>query len=170
MMYLSETFRGSAAGIKYIFLFILLITMLTFLISSAMALPADSIEVIAKHPESAANSIYQVKFSVSKPIPANAMFRVIFPLEFDLSDLLIAGSTTINGGFEIAVEKQVVVMKRSGLGKEVPANQSADLKFAIVRNPDKPADDYKILIEILDGGEKSIFKAEKNQKILPQIE
>lgn len=170
MMYLSETFRGSAAGIKYIFLFILLIMMLTFLISSAMALPADSIEVIAKHPESAANSIYQVKFSVSKPIPANAMFRVTFPPEFDLSDLLIAGSTTINGGFEIAVDKQVVVMKRSGLGKEVPANQSADLKFAIVRNPGKPADDYKILIEILDGGEKSIFKAEKNQKILPRIE
>jgi hypothetical protein len=98
------------------------------------------------------------------------MFRVTFPPEFDLSDLLIAGSTTINGGFEIAVDKQVIVMKRSGLGKELPANEDADLKFAIVRNPGKPADDYKILIEILDGGEKSIFKAEKNQKILPRIE
>jgi hypothetical protein len=170
MMYLSETFRGSETGFKSFLLLILMTTMLTFLMSSAMALPADSIEVIAKHPESAANSIYQVKFSVSKPIPASAMFRVTFPPEFDLSDLLIAGSTTINGGFEIAVEKQVVVMKRSGLGKELPANQTADLKFAIVKNPGKPADDYKILIEILDGAEKSIIRAEKNQKILPRIE
>jgi hypothetical protein len=170
MMYLSETSYWSKAGGKYIFLFILMTSMLTFLISSAMASPADSIEVIAKHPESAANSIYQVKFSVSKPVPSNAIFRVTFPQEFDLSDLLIAGSTTINGGFEISVDKQVVVMKRSGLGKELPANQTADLKFAIVKNPGTPADDYKILIEILDGAEKSIIRAEKNQKIFPRSE
>lgn len=165
-MYLSETFRWNKAWGNYIFLLNLIITMLAFLIQSAMALPADSVEVIAKHPESEASSIYVVKFAVAKPIPAKALFLVTFPPEFDLSDLLIAGSTTINGGFEVSVQKQVVIIKRSGLGKEVPANQKADLKFAIVKNPALPADDYKILVEILDGNESTIFKAEKSQKIL----
>lgn len=169
-MYLFETFRWNKAANKYVFLFILMISMLAVSIGPTMALPADSIEVVAKNPESTANSIYQLKFSISKPIPQNAMFRVTFPVEFDLSDLLIAGSATINGGFEIVVENKTVVMKRSGLGREIAANETADLKFAIVKNPGQPADDYTIVIEILDGEEKSIFKTEKKHKILPQVE
>ena len=61
-------------------------------------------------------------------------------------------------------------MKRSGLGKEIPANNKVDVKFAIVKNPDQPADNYKILIEILDNGELNILKRETSQKILPAKE
>jgi len=81
---------------------------------------------------------------------------------------MIAGSTTINGGFYLSVEKQVVIIKRSGLGREIPANEKVDVKFAIVKNPREPRDGYEIVVEILDETEKSIVKQEKLQKVLPQ--
>jgi len=166
-MYLYETFKKSNTRCNYFFLLILNLTLLSFTNNSAIAVPADTIEVIAKHPESGKSSIYQINFVISRPIPSKAVIRVTFPDEFDLSDLMIAGSTTINGGFELAVNKQVLTMKRSGLGREIPANERIDVKFAIVKNPKEPADNYKIVIEILDETEKSVVKQEKLHKIIP---
>ena len=61
-------------------------------------------------------------------------------------------------------------MKRSGLGKDIPVNEKVDVKFAIVKNPDQPADNYKIVIEILGNDEINILKRETSQKILPAKE
>ncbi|UCE07713.1 MAG: hypothetical protein JSW07_06695, partial [bacterium] len=132
-----------------------------------VAAPADTIQVVPKHAQSGKSSIYQINFVVSKPIPPKAIIRVTFPEEFDLSDLMIAGSTTINGGFDLTVDKQLVTMKRSGLGREIAANEKVNVKFAIVKNPKQSADNYKIMVEILDEEEKSILKEEKLQKIIP---
>lgn len=169
-MYLSETAKNTDTGGKYFLALMLLMGLIIFISNSLIAAPADTIAVIAKHPESSERSVYQVNFVVSKPIPAKAIIRVTFPDEFDLSDLMIAGSTTINGGFDMSVNKQVATIKRSGLGKEIPANARVDLKFAIVKNPDQPADNYKIVIEILDDSEKSLLRSETYQKILPAKE
>jgi len=164
-MYLSETHKKNETGGKYLFVIMLIIGLIISKSDSIMAVPADTIDVIAKHTEIAKSSVYQINFIVSKPIPVKAIIRVIFPDEFDLSDLMIAGSTTINGGFDLIVDKQVVTMKRSGLGREIPANEKVDVKFAIVKNPNQPADNYKIIVEILDNEEKSILKRETLQKI-----
>jgi len=163
-MYLSETNKNTG---KIIYALVIMVGIILLAGNSVMAVPADTVEVIARHPESGERSTYQINFEVSKPIPVNAIIRVIFPDEFDLSDLIIAGSTTINGGFDLSVNRQVVTMKRSGLGKEIPANAKADVKFAIIKNPDQPSDNYKIIIEILDAEEKSFIRSEKAHKILP---
>jgi hypothetical protein len=169
-MYLSETYKNTDTGSKVLLVLMLLMSILIFAGKSVIAAPADTIEVIARHPESGERSTYQINFKVSKQIPAKAVIRITFPDEFDLSDLIVAGSTTINGGFDLSVNKQVATIRRSGLGKEIPANTKVDIKFAIVKNPDQPADNYKIVIELLDVNEKSFLRSEKFQKILPAKE
>lgn len=169
-MYLYETYKNTVRGSRYAFLLAILAGLIPFAGNSVIALPADTVEVIARHPELGERSTYQINFQISKPIPAKAIIRVTFPDEFDLSDLIIVGSTTINGGFDLSVNKQVVTMKRSGLGREIPANEKVDVKFAIVKNPGQPSDNYKIVIEILDAAEKSFIRSEKFQKILPAKE
>ena len=163
-MYLSETNKNTGT-IVYTFVILLGLILLTG--NAVMALPADTVEVIARHPESGERSTYQITFQVSKPIPANAVLRITFPDEFDLSDLMIAGSITINGGFDLQVNNQVVTIKRSGLGREIPANEKVDVKFAIIKNPELPSDNYKIVVEILDAKENSFLRSEKFQKIIP---
>ncbi len=169
-MYLSETYKNTDTKGKYHFTLLLILILVPLANNSALATPADTIEVIARHPESGKSSIYQLNFVLSKSIPPKAIIRVTFPDEFDLSDLMIAGSTTINGGVDLNVEGQVVTMRRSGLGRKIPANEKVDVKFAIVKNPEQPAENYKIIIEILDNGEKTILTQEKLQKILPAQE
>lgn len=163
-MYLSETYKNIRT---IVYTLVILVGLIFFAGNSVMAFPADTVEVIARHPESGERSTYQINFVVSKPIPAKAIIRVTFPDDFDLSDLMIAGSTTINGGFDLSVNRSVVTMKRSGLGREILANEKVDVKFAIIKNPDQPSDNYKIVIEILDAEEKSFIKSERFQKILP---
>lgn len=169
-MYLNETLKSVMTGSKFLFLVTFLVSIISFANNSAEAMPLDTVQVVAKHPESGRGSAYQVNFEISKPIPPKATIRVLFPDEFDLSDLMIAGSTTINGGFDLQVNSQVLTMKRSGLGREIPANEKVDVKFAIIKNPKEPADNYKLVIEILDETEQTIVKREKLHKIIPSKE
>ncbi len=169
-MYLFKTYKKSLFQFSIILLLNFLFVFAIPASHLSAALPADTIEVIAKHPEISKSAIYQINFVVSKVIPSKAILRVLFPAGFDLSDLVIAGSTTINGGFILTVDGQVVTMKRSGLGREIPANEKVDIKFAIVKNPDQPADNYSITVEILSEDNKTIIKEEKKQKILPSKE
>ena len=165
-MYLSETYKKYNKN-SFLLLLIFLIGLIISASEWAAAAPADTVEVIAKNPEVNKSSIYQINFIVSKPISPRAIIRVTFPNEFDLSDLMIAGSTTINGGFVINVDQQVVTMRRSGLGREIPANEKVDIKFAIVKNPKQASDNYDIKVEILGEDGKSILKEDKKQKIIP---
>ncbi len=167
-MYLFETHENKLMGVSRGSVLIILLMLIIAPSTTSWASPSDSVAIVANHPEARSSSIYQVNFVIDKPIPAKAVFRIVFPASFDLSDLMIAGSSTINGGFTLQVEGQTVIIKRSGLGKPIPANQRADLKFAIVKNPPSPADDYEILVELLDEEEKPILKTSTKQKIIPE--
>ena len=169
-MYPDETFSNAKTRRYYLLMLIFSLLLVAVINIAALAVPADTIEVVAKHPESGRSSVYQISFQVSKPIPAKAIIRVTFPDNFDLSELMIAGSTTIDGGFELDVNKQVLTLKRSGLGREIRANEKVDVKFAIVKNPKQPADNYRIVVEILDESEKSLVKKERLHKIIPSKE
>lgn len=166
-MYLNETFKSADTGLKFLFLITFLLLLISFTNNLALAVPLDTVQVVARHPESGKSSVYQINFVISKPIPPKAIIRVTFPGEFDLSDLRIAGSTTINGGFDLEVNNQVLTMKRSGLGLEIPANEKVDVKFAIIKNPKEPSDGYKLVIEILDETENNIVRKENLHKIIP---
>ncbi|MBD3290801.1 hypothetical protein GF337_18485, partial [candidate division KSB1 bacterium] len=95
-MYLHETLRY----FKTILLVIILIFTSVYM---ASAFPADTIKVNARNGEAGGKSIYELYFSVSQQITPNATITVKFPEGFDLSDVAIASSTTINGGFQVAV-------------------------------------------------------------------
>jgi len=166
-MYLSETYNRFETGKKVLFPVLLFITAIYLINSVAYASPADTVNVIARHPESNAKSIYKIEFRVAKPISPTAMLKVTFPQEFDLSELMIASSTTMNGGFEVDVKDQILTLKRSGLGRQIKPNEKVDVKFAIVKNPLKPADSYRIIVEIIEN-EKSVLKEEKIHRILPE--
>ena len=89
-MYLSETCKNISTKSRYVFVLLILAGLILFTDKIGIAAQADTVEVIARHPESGERSTYQVNFKVSKPIPAKAIIRVTFPDEFDLSDLVIA--------------------------------------------------------------------------------
>lgn len=162
-MYLYETYKSYNAS-KYIII-------ITILLSSNLlfGLPADSIIVNAIHSEIKATSIYEIDFSIGQEISPKAVIVVTFPENFDLSGVLIAGSTTMNGGFELSVEKTKVILKRSGLGRTIKPNEKVDVKFANIRNPAKPADNYKIKVEIKDDNNRTIIEKEKNIKIISPL-
>lgn len=168
-MYLSETYQRCETGKKHILALLFLIALMCWMNGVAISAPADTVNVIARHPESSAKSIYEIEFKIEKPISPTAMIKIAFPREFDLSELMIASSATMNGGFNLEVQDQILTLKRSGLGREIKSNEKVDVKFAIVKNPLKPADNYRMIVEIFEG-ETSILKNEKVHRILPEKE
>ncbi|MBC8184256.1 hypothetical protein H8E88_24440 [candidate division KSB1 bacterium] len=169
-MYLYETFKRSDTRIIKRFFITLILSINIVFGTSTFAAPEDTVTVEVKNPRAEARSIYQINFLISKPISHKAIIRVRFPIEFDLSKLLVAGSNTINGGFEMTVENDVVTIKRSGLGREIKANEKVDVKFAIVKNPIKADDNYSVQVEVFDDNNDSIIQKQETVKILPKIE
>ena len=148
---------------------IFLLTFMIVLMSSNLvwALPADSITIKPRHANVNASSIYEITFSIGQEISSNAKIIITFPDAFNLSDVLIAGSTTINGGFKVMVESSKVILQRSGLGRTIAPNEKVNVKFANIRNPSEPADNYKIIVEIIDEKNITIINKEEIIKIIP---
>ena len=161
-MYLFETLISSDT--KFLKVFLILFLLSCTMANVSFALPADTIKVVARHPEAEAASLYQINFRVAKTISPQAVIQVRFPSEFDLSDLSIAGSSTINGGFELEVKNQLLILTRSGLGREITPNEKVDVKFAIVKNPAKANENYSIEIEIFNDKKESILKKQETIK------
>jgi len=138
--------------------------------TSTFAAAKDSVTVEIKNAQAEARSICQVNFRISKSISPQATIRVTFPSEFDLSKLLVAGSNTINGGFEMTVDNKVAIIKRSGLGREIQANEKVDVKFAIVKNPIRGDDNYSVQVEVFDDNNNSIIQKKDTIKIMPKNE
>ncbi len=144
------------------------ITMVLFFMGVGSAFSSDSVRVQAKHSEAQAKSIYEIFFSISREIPVKAEIVVTFPVDFDLSGILVVGSTTINGGFEFSIDGSKLVIKRSGLGKTIAPNEKVDVKFANVKNPAAPADNYTIKVELKNDRNEALLEKEDVIKINPQ--
>ncbi len=129
---------------------------------SANARAQNSVTFFPKDSSKNALTIYVLKFSLEKALPSDAAFRFLFSDGFDLSHVEIAGSSTINGGFEIEVKGQEVLISRTGLGDEIPAKKKAALKFALVINPDKAQENYPLDIEFLGGDAGVLYKTRVN--------
>ena len=169
-MYLYETLMNSDTKAFKGF-FIILILLLNFVVvNTLLAIPEDTIKVVVKNPEAEAPSIYQINFKLSKPISPKAVIKIKFPLLFDLSGLLVAGSGSINGGFEMTTDNQLVTLKRTGLGEEIKPNKKVDVKIAIVINPEQAGEGYSIQIEVFDDNNKRIIQKQETFKILAKKE
>lgn len=167
-MYLSETLKTSDTRINRFF-FIGIIILVNFVFGAdSFASPEDSVKVVVKNPQAEALSIYQINFLLSKPISPSAEIKVSFPADFDLSKLLVAGSNSINGGFEMVVKDRVVTIKRSGLGREIKPNERVDVRFAIVKNPVRAKGNYALQVEVFDDNKNAIIQKQQTLKILPR--
>jgi hypothetical protein len=169
-MSLCETLKTSDTRIiKLFYISIIFLSNIIFG-TGILAATEDTIKVLVKTPQAEARSIYQINFAISKPISPKAIIRVTFPEEFNLSKLLVVGSNTINGGFEMKVDDRIVTIKRSGLGREIKANENVDIKFAIVKNPIRADNNYSVGIEVFNDSNQRIFQKQEMVKILPKIE
>ncbi|HDP97717.1 MAG TPA: hypothetical protein ENN22_00830 [bacterium] len=164
-MYLNETSKKRDTKISA---FITLIFLILLGVNFSQAEPADTIKIVAKDQQVLAPSIYQVEFVLNKAISSKAVIRVTIPDEFDISELQVAGSNTINGGFDFKIESRTLVLERSGLGREIPPNEKVDVKFAIVKNPEAAGDNYSFDIEVLDENGLSLIKQQEKISILPK--
>ncbi len=169
-MYPDETFRRSDTRLTRAFLLTLILSVHIIWGATTFAVPEDTVTVEVKTPQADARSLYQINFVISKPISPKAKIRATFPEEFNLSKVLVVGSNSINGGFKMDVKNNIVTIKRSGLGREIKANEKVDVKFAIVKNPAIAKNNYSVQVEVFDDNNNSIVQKQDFLKILPQKE
>jgi hypothetical protein len=108
-----------------------------FLLCFAVQLQAQNkASLTALHAEPAKNAMYKVTLELEQELDINAVVTIAFPEEFDLSTIRIAGSNEINGGFRVVADKNILTLKRSGLGRAVPSGKKASIIFGPLKNPD----------------------------------
>ncbi|RMD89468.1 MAG: hypothetical protein D6813_10630 [Calditrichaeota bacterium] len=119
-----------------------------FLIRPSFAATADSVKIHPLQPQAESVSIYEISFVTTEELQPKAQIVVIFPAEFDLSKVKIANSFTINGGFNVEVQGNRVVLKRTGQGDTIPAGKKVEVLFANVKNP--PDRSYSVEVGIVN--------------------
>ena len=80
-------------------------------------------------------SLYEVRFLTEDTLHTQAELVFEFPAALDLSLLEVASSTTIDGGFKITRERNVVHVRRTGLGAIVPPGRPVELKLGLITSP-----------------------------------
>ncbi|NUO83212.1 hypothetical protein HUU05_24330 [candidate division KSB1 bacterium] len=93
------------------------------------------LRIHALHAEPGRPSVYEVAFTATEKLAPEAEFSFEFPAEFDLTQLQIAGSPDINGGFTLKRDKQKVLVQRSGLGQSIAAGTFVRLRLGAIGNP-----------------------------------
>ncbi|MFQ5638327.1 MAG: hypothetical protein ACE5IR_10085 [bacterium] len=96
---------------------------------------ADSLRVQALNNQVNAATLYALDFTLADTLFSESIIEVVFPTGFDLSRVTLAGSKTINGGFDVDVREQTVYLKRKGRGRMNIPGEKVDVKLAIVKNP-----------------------------------
>lgn len=81
-------------------------------------------------------SLYDVRFTTADTLEREAELVFEFPAALDLSLLEVASSTTITGGFKITRERNVVRVRRTGLGDVVLPNRQVELKLGLIKSPE----------------------------------
>ncbi len=100
------------------------------------------------HAEPGKPSVYEVAFTATEKLAPEAEFGFEFPAEFDLTQLQIAGSPDINGGFTLKRDKQKVLVQRSGLGQSVAAGTLVRLRLGAIGNPNIVESSHTIAVQI----------------------
>ncbi len=104
-------------------------------IAAAKTPGRDSLTVHALRAEPGKPSLYELRFVTTDTLARDAEFVVTFPRAFDLSQLEIAGSSQINGGFKLERKGQEVHLRRTGLGEKIPPGRKVSLQLGLIVNP-----------------------------------
>ncbi len=125
--------------------------------SSSSAQEKMAIKALRAAPRLA--SLYEISFVTSEALAVDAEIRISFPASYNLSELEIAGSTSINGGLTLTRDGQRVIVKRSGLGTAVPRGQQVSLQLGLIKNPAAFATAEPVQIEVLHSKKTTTAKA-----------
>ena len=125
------------------------------------AAPQDSVKVNPLNPAAGQVSIYQISFVATDTLYPDGQIIITFPEDFDLSKVIMAGSTTINGGFKVSVQGNKVILKRTGLGRSTIPKETVDVKFANVKNPLAVNKQFSLKVEFQNKSNQQIQRVEE---------
>lgn len=108
-------------------------------------------------------SLYEIAFTTTEVLGADAEIRVSFPATYDLNAFEIAGSTSINGGFTWQRQGQLVTLRRSGIGTPVPRGQKVSVQLGLINNPPIFAAAEPVRVEILHSKKDTTAKVLTNR-------
>lgn len=108
----------------------------------------DSLTVKALRAEPGKPSLYEVSFVTTDSLAATATIILTFPASFDLSQLEIAGSSTINGGFALARNGQEVQLRRTGLGSKIPPGKKVSIQLGLIVNPPNFSASHQVRVQL----------------------
>lgn len=93
-------------------------------------------------------SLYDIHFTTRDTLDPLAEMTFEFPRDLDLRLLEVASSTSINGGFKIFREGNVVRVRRTGLGEIIPPGQKVELKLGLITSPQNLLGNHEIAFEL----------------------
>src|SRR5574341_1386419 len=140
----------------------LMMVMLLAAISSSLAQQAsnrtaakmpgrDSLTVQALRAAPGKPSLYELTFVTTDTLTRDAEIVVTFPSAFDLSQLEIAGSNQINGGFKLERRGQEVRLRRTGLGEKIPPGRKVSLQLGLIVNPPDLSASHQVAVQLPAG-------------------
>jgi hypothetical protein len=108
----------------------------------------DSLTVHALRAEPGKPSLYELRFVTTDTLARDAEIIVTFPQAFDLSQLEIAGSSQINGGFKLERKGQAVYLRRTGLGEKIPPGRRVSLRLGLIVNPANLLASHQVTVQL----------------------
>lgn len=120
------------------------------------------VRALAKQPGEV--SLYEISFTTKDSLDRRAEIVLEFPAGLDLSLLRVASSTSINGGFKLTRDRNIVRVQRTGLGATVPPGKNVALQLGLIKNPAQPGSNVEVAIEIRSAAQ-TVQVAKKNYRI-----
>lgn len=120
------------------------------------AASAQEFSMKALSAEPSKPSVYESTFTTTSALSPEAEFVFDFPAEFDLSQLQIAGSPEINGGFTLMRDKQKVLVKRSGLGRSVAPGTLVRLRLGAIVNPKSFSSSGEVALQVRPATDRAV--------------
>jgi hypothetical protein len=108
----------------------------------------DSLAVKALRAEPGKPSLYEVSFVTTDSLSSRATIMIAFPQEFDLRQLEIAGSSTINGGFTLERKDREVLLRRTGLGAPIPPGKQVSIQLGLIVNPANLSASHQVRVQL----------------------
>lgn len=108
----------------------------------------DSLTVQALRAQPGKPSLYELRFVTTDTLARDAEIVVTFPRAFDLSQLEIAGSSQISGGFKLERKGQEVHLRRTGLGEKIPPGRKVSLQLGLIINPPDFSASHQVTVQL----------------------
>jgi hypothetical protein len=135
-------------------------TILLFALTAGgtLSLQAQTLQRIVASPfESGSPAVMRIEWQQENPVTVQWKMGILLPVEFDRSQLLLAASRSINGGFTVANRGDTLWVKRSGSGDRITTTGALDLAIASIRLPADLQRPYPFSFTLVDSSRQTTF-------------